>query len=51
MPGEYHQLDKDKWTELPDRHINKSGNVHTSKEYVENYEVRVFVRNINSSKL
>lgn len=50
MPGEYNQLDKDEWKELPDRHIHKSGNVYTSKEYIENYEVRVFVRKIKEDK-
>ena len=44
MPGEHHQLDKDMWKELPDRTVNKSGNVYAGKEYYEKYEVRVFVR-------
>ena len=44
MPGEHHQLDKDMWKELPDRHVHKSGNVYVGKDYSEKYEVRVFVR-------
>jgi len=32
--------------ELTDRHIHKSGNVYAGKEYIEGYEVRVFVRKI-----
>lgn len=46
MPGEYAQLDKDEWKELPDRHIHKSGNLYAGKTYSEGYEVRVFVRKI-----
>jgi hypothetical protein len=46
MPGEFTQLDKDIWKELPDRHVHKSGNVYAAKEYTEGYEVRVFVRKI-----
>jgi hypothetical protein len=47
MPGEYTVLDKDIWKELPNRHVHKSGNVYTGKEYTEGYEVRVYVRKIN----
>jgi hypothetical protein len=32
MPGEFTQLDKDVWKELPDRHVHKSGNVYAGKE-------------------
>jgi hypothetical protein len=46
MPGEYTQLDKDEWTELPDRHVHKSGNVYAGKEYHDGFNVRVFVRKI-----
>lgn len=46
MPGEYTQLDKDDWKEIPDRHVHKSGNVYTGKQFVEGYEVRVFVRKL-----
>lgn len=47
MPGEYNQLDKDVWEEIPDRHVHKSGNVYVGKDYFEKYEVRVFVREIS----
>lgn len=46
MPGEYTQLDKDDWKEIPDRHVHKSGNVFAGKGYTEGYEVRLFVRKI-----
>jgi len=46
MPGEFNCLDKDKWKELPDRHVHKSGNVYAGKEYNEGYAVRVFVQKI-----
>jgi hypothetical protein len=46
MSGEYTQLDKDEWIELPDRTIHKSGNVFAGKKYSGKYEVRVFVRKI-----
>jgi len=44
MPGEYNQLDKDVWEEVPKRHILKSGNVYVGKNFFEEYDVRVFVR-------
>jgi hypothetical protein len=47
MPGEYTQLDKDIWKELPDRKVVKSGNIYAGKEFIEGYEVRVFVRKID----
>ena len=46
MPGEYTTLDKDIWIEIPDRHVHKSGNVYTGKEYNDGFEVRVFVRKL-----
>ena len=46
MPGEYHQLDKDEWKEIPDRCVHKSGNVYAGKMYADRYDVRVFVRKI-----
>lgn len=46
MPGEYTQLDKDEWKEIPNRHIHKSGNVYAGIVYTEDYDVRVFVRKI-----
>ena len=47
MPGEYNQLDKDVWKEIPERHVHKSGNVYVGKDFFKKYEVRVFVREIN----
>jgi hypothetical protein len=44
MSGSYIQLDEDVWTEIPDRHIHKSGNVYASKVYKNGYEVRLFIR-------
>lgn len=46
MTGEYTMLDKDKWIEIPERHVHRSGNVYTGKQFMEGYEVRVFVRKL-----
>lgn len=50
MPGEFNCLDKDEWKELPGRHVHKSGNVYAGKEYMEDYEVRVFVRKLTNNE-
>jgi hypothetical protein len=46
MTGEYTMLDKENWTELPARHVHRSGNVYAGKVYTEGYEVRVFIRKL-----
>jgi beta-N-acetylglucosaminidase len=52
MPGEFHCLDKDHWTEIPDRNIIKGGTTYVGKDYIpdENgnptYEVRVYIRKL-----
>lgn len=46
MTGEYTMLDKDKWIEITDRHVHKSGNVYAGKQYNDGYDVRVFVRKL-----
>jgi hypothetical protein len=44
MSGSYIQLDEEVWTEIPNRHIHRSGNVYASKVYKNGYEVRLFIR-------
>lgn len=52
MPGEFITLDKDIWTEVPDRAIIKAGTVYVGKDYIPKedgnqvYEVKVFVRKL-----
>lgn len=50
MPGEHHQLDKDMWKELPDKTVNKSGNVFVGKGYHAKFDVRVFAREIKDDE-
>lgn len=54
MPGETICLDRDVWTEVPNRTIIKGGTTYVGKDFIPDkegkptYEVRVFVRKIGS---
>jgi hypothetical protein len=54
MPGETICLDRDVWTEVPDRTIIKAGTVYVGKDFIPDskgnpmYEIRAFVRKIGS---
>lgn len=44
MSGAYTLLDQDEWIELPDRHVQSSGNIYAGKEFKNGYKVKVFVK-------
>jgi hypothetical protein len=48
MSGIFTVLDNDQWKEITDRHVNNAGVVFAGKEYSQDYEVKLFVRKIES---
>jgi len=57
MTGELYCLDRDSWSEIPDRTIIKAGTTYIGKEFKPDesgnptYEIRVFVRKIGSESI